>query len=105
VLLRVVGVGNALIDVSGFTLLARLADEAVLARMFARFEAILTLGVAAGGLLTPLVVGLLGVRAALVSIGLLAPLAVIAVGPRSAGSMSGSACAMPTSRSCGESAC
>ena len=47
-LLGVVGIGNALIDVGGFTLLARLADERVLARMFAGFEAILTLGVAAG---------------------------------------------------------
>ena len=78
VLLAVVGIGNALIDVGGFTLLARLADETVLARMFAGFEAILTLGVAAGGLLTPLIVELLGVRLALVSVGLLAPLAVAA---------------------------
>jgi CRP-like cAMP-binding protein len=76
VLLGLVGVGNALIDVSGFTLLARLADETVLARMFAGFEAILTLGVAVGGALTPLFVELLGVRLALVSIGLVAPLAV-----------------------------
>ena len=76
VLLGVVGIGNALIDVGGFTLLARLADETVLARMFAGFEAILTLGVAAGGFVTPLVVDLLGVRPALVAIGLLAPLAV-----------------------------
>ena len=75
-LLAVVGIGNALIDVGGFTLLARLADERVLARMFAGFEAILTLGVAAGGLVTPLVVEQLGTRAALVTIGLLAPLAV-----------------------------
>lgn len=81
VLLGVVGIGNALIDVGGFTLLARLADETVLARMFAGFEAILTLGVAAGGLVTPLVVGLLGVRPALVAIGLLAPLAVGASWP------------------------
>ena len=78
VLLGVVGVGNALIDVGGFTLLARLADERVLARMFASFEAILTLGVAAGGLVTPLAVELLGVRPALVASGLLAPLAVAA---------------------------
>jgi MFS family permease len=78
VLLGVVGIGNALIDVGGFTLLARLADETVLARMFAGFEAILTLGVAAGGLLTPLIVELLGVRLALVSVGLLAPVAVAA---------------------------
>ena len=78
VLLGVVGIGNALIDVGGFTLLARLADETVLARMFAGFEAILTLGIAAGGLLTPLIIELLGVRLALVSVGLLAPLAVTA---------------------------
>ena len=77
-LLGVVGIGNALIDVGGFTLLARLADERVLARMFAGFEAILTLGIAAGALLTPLVVELLGVRLALVATGLLAPLAVAA---------------------------
>ncbi len=81
VLLGLVGVGNALIDVAAFTLLARLADETVLARMFAGFEALLTLGVAAGGLLTPLVVELLGIRAALVGIGLLAPLAVAASWP------------------------
>jgi CRP-like cAMP-binding protein len=79
--LALVGIGNALIDVGGFTLLARLADETVLARMFAGFEAILTLGVAAGGLATPLVVEALGVRPALVAIGLLAPLAVAARRP------------------------
>jgi len=81
VLLGLVGVGNALIDVGGFTLLARLADETVLARMFAGFEAILTLGVAAGGLVAPLIVELLGIRPALVGIGLLAPLAVAASWP------------------------
>jgi MFS family permease len=77
----VVGIGNALIDVGGFTMLARLADETVLARMFAGFEAILTLGVAAGGLLAPLVIELIGVRLALVAIGLVAPLAVAASWP------------------------
>ena len=81
ILLGLVGIGNALIDVGGFTLLARLADETVLARMFAGFEAILTLGIAAGGLLTPLIIELLGVRLALLSIGLLAPLAVAASWP------------------------
>ena len=80
-LLGVVGIGNALIDVGGFTLLARLTDERVLARMFAGFEAILTLGIAAGALVTPLVVDLLGVRWALVAAGLLAPLAVAASWP------------------------
>jgi hypothetical protein len=49
--------------------------------MFAGFEAILTLGVAAGGLLAPLVIELLGVRLALIAIGLMAPLAVAASWP------------------------
>jgi MFS family permease len=81
VLLGVVGVGNALIDVGGFTVLARLVDDAVLARMFAGFEAILTLGIAAGGLLAPLAIELLGVRLALCAAGLIAPLAVAAGWP------------------------
>jgi MFS family permease len=80
VLLGLVGVGNALIDVGGFTMLARLTDEAVLARMFAGFEAVLTLGVACGGLVAPLVIHLLGPRGALVAVGLLAPAAVAASG-------------------------
>jgi len=78
VLLGIVGVGNALIDVGGFTMLARLTDEAVLARTFAGFEAILTLGVAFGGLVAPLAIEVLGVRPALVAVGLLAPAAVAA---------------------------
>ena len=81
VLLGLVGIGNALIDVGGFTMLARLADETVLARMFAGFEAILTLGVAAGGLLAPLFIDLLGVRLSLVAVGFVAPLAVAASWP------------------------
>jgi hypothetical protein len=78
VLFALVGVGNALIDVGGFTMLARLTDEAVLARMFAAFEAILTIGIATGALLTPLVIHLLGIRLALAALGLVAPIAVVA---------------------------
>jgi MFS family permease len=81
VLLGLVGVGNALIDVAGFTMLARMTDEAVLARMFAGFEAILTLGVALGGLLAPLFIEVLGRRLALVAVGALAPAAVAASWP------------------------
>ena len=77
-LLAVVGIGNALIDVGGFTMLARLADEAVLARMFAAFEAILTVGIAAGALLTPVILEVVDTRLALVVVGLVAPIAVLA---------------------------
>jgi hypothetical protein len=75
-LIAVIGFGNALIDAGGFTLLARLADEAVMARMFAAFEGTLTLVMAAGGLLTPVVIHFLGLRAALVAIGCAAPVVV-----------------------------
>jgi CRP-like cAMP-binding protein/predicted MFS family arabinose efflux permease len=81
VLLGVVGMGNALIDVAGFTLLGRLSDETVLARMFAGFEAVLTFGVAAGSLVTPVIIDGLGLRTTLVAIGLLAPLAVVLARP------------------------
>ena len=78
VMLVVVGVGNALVDVGAFTLPARLADDAVLARVFAAFEGIITLGVAAGALATPALIGALGVRGALVVIGVIAPLGALA---------------------------
>jgi len=81
VLLGFVGIGNALIDVGGFTLLARMTDETILARMFAGFEAILTLGVAAGGLLAPVIIDILDIRPALVAVGLLAPAAVAITWP------------------------
>jgi len=77
-LLALVGIGNALVDVGAFTLPARLADDAVLARTFAAFEAIITLGVGAGAIVTPLVIDAVGIRLALVLIGLLAPFAVLA---------------------------
>jgi MFS family permease len=80
-LLAVVGIGNALVDVGAFTLLARLADDAVLARAFAAFEAIITLGVGLGAIVTPLVIDALGIRLALATIGLGAPLAVLAAWP------------------------
>jgi hypothetical protein len=82
VFLAVVGLGNVLVDVGVFTLMARLADDRVMARVFAAFEAVLTLGVAGGAALTPAVVDLLGVPGALAALGLLAPLAALAAWPR-----------------------
>lgn len=77
-LFAVVGVGNAFIDAAAFTILARLVDEAVLARMFAAFEAILTVGIAVGALISPLLIDLWGIRVALVAVGLVTPIAVAA---------------------------
>lgn len=78
VMLTIVGVGNSLVDVGAFTIPARLVDDGVLARAFAAFEAILTLGVAAGAIVTPGLIGALGTRTALVVVGVIAPLGVLA---------------------------
>ncbi|MHA3703938.1 cyclic nucleotide-binding domain-containing protein [Jatrophihabitans sp. YIM 134969] len=80
-LLAVVGVGNALIDASAFTVLARTTDEAVLVRMFTGFEAVLTLGVAAGAAVAPWAVRAVGTVGALAVVGLLAPVTVVAALP------------------------
>jgi Cyclic nucleotide-binding domain len=75
-LMCVVGVGNALVDVGLFTLLARLTPEELLARVFGALESLVALVVALGSLVTPLAVELLGVRGALAVLGLAAPVCV-----------------------------
>jgi MFS family permease len=76
-LLAIVGLGNALVDVGVFTLLARLADDAVLARVFAAFEGIITFGVAVGALLASVLIDAVGIRPALVDLGLVTPVGVL----------------------------
>jgi hypothetical protein len=61
---------------------------------------ILTLGVAAGGLVTPLIVELLGIRPTLVGIGCSRRSPWRRAGRRCAGSTGACACATPTSRCC-----
>ena len=78
VLLAALGVGNALVDVGLFTLPARLAADEVLGRVFVVLEGIIALSVGLGSLVTPLVIDGVGVRGALVVVGSLAPLAVLA---------------------------
>jgi MFS family permease len=75
-LLAAIGVGNALVDVGMFTLPARLVPDAVLARVFGTMESLIALGVAFGSLAAPIVIALVGIRWALVVIGLVGPLAV-----------------------------
>jgi MFS family permease len=77
-LLACVGVGNALIDLGGFTLLARLAPDDVLARVFGVLESLVALSVGVGAVAASVVVELSGVREALVIVGLLCPVAAAA---------------------------
>ena len=73
VLLAFVGVGNALVDLGGFTLLARLASDEVLARVFGVLESVVALFIGVGALAASLLVEPFGVRPALVIVGLLCP--------------------------------
>lgn len=76
-MLAVIGLGNAFVDVGAYTVLARLVDDAVMARVFAAFEGILTLGVAAGAVVTPLLISAIGIRMSLVAVGLVTPVAAL----------------------------
>lgn len=81
-MLAVVGLGNAVIDVPFYTLPVRMASDAVLARVFGVFEALVAAGVALGAVAAPEVIAATDERTALVLAGLALPaLAVIAWGP------------------------
>jgi MFS family permease len=77
-LLACVGIGNALVDVGLFTLMARLAPDEVLARVFGLFESLITLAVGLGALVASLLIELTSLPAALVIVGALCPILVVA---------------------------
>ncbi|MEO5852721.1 MAG: MFS transporter [Nocardioides sp.] len=73
----VIGVGNALVDVTAFTLLARMTPQDVMARVFGVLESLGALAVGLGSLLAPVLIGLLGVPGALAAVGALAPVVCV----------------------------
>jgi MFS family permease len=81
-LLACVGVGNALVDLGLFTLMARLAPDDVLARVFGLLESLGALAVGLGAIVASLLIDLYGVRVALVIVGVLCPILVAAASPR-----------------------
>jgi MFS family permease len=81
-LLTVIGLGNALVDVGLFTLMARLSSDTVMARVFGLLESVGALGFAAGAAVSPVVIDLLGLRGALVVVGLVGPVVTAASWPR-----------------------
>jgi MFS family permease len=82
ILLACVGIGNALIDLGGFTLMARLVPDEVLARVFGLLESMVALTVGVGSIVASLLVELFGVRVALVAVGVLCPILAAAAWPR-----------------------
>jgi MFS family permease len=78
VLLSFVGVGNALIDLAGFTLIARMAPEEVLGRIFGVLESLVAVSIGIGAVLASSLIEWFGVPFALLAIGLLCPLLALA---------------------------
>jgi MFS family permease len=76
-LMCVIGIGNALVDIGLHTLPARLVPDELLARVFGAKESLTAAAVALGSVVTPFAIAVLGIRGALVVLGLIAPALVV----------------------------
>jgi MFS family permease len=80
--MAVIGFGNALLDVSGFTMIQRLGRDRALGRVFG---VLFTVGIAMGGvgaLAAPSLVSRLGLRTVLIAVGAILPLLAVLLSPR-----------------------
>jgi MFS family permease len=73
-----VGFGNALVDVGLYTLMARLAPDAVLVRLFGLKEGLVSLSVGIGAVFAAFLIDLTSVPVAMVAVGALCPILVAA---------------------------
>lgn len=72
-----VGVSNALLDVSGFTLVQRLTPNESRVGVLGLIDGVANGGVALGGVVAPFLIAWLGIRGALVATGAILPVAAI----------------------------
>lgn len=82
VLLVVVGLGNSLVDVAGFTLLQRAVPDEVLGRVFGVLEGLMLTMVALGTLAAGPLADAIGIRWTLVAVGAFLPALAAVVWPR-----------------------
>ncbi len=78
----VIGIGNILVDVAGYTLLQRAVSDEVLARVFGVIETLYYVSVAIGAIAVPPLVSAFGPRWTLVITGLFLPVLALASGTR-----------------------
>jgi hypothetical protein len=71
--LAVLGLGNAVLDVAGFTIMQRSVPNAMRGRVFGVLESGVMLGTGIGSGLAPLLLALLDIRGALIATGLILP--------------------------------
>jgi MFS family permease len=79
-LFAVMGAGNSLVDVAGYTLVQRAVPDAVLARVFGVLQFFLLSALGIGGALAPVLSDLFGLDTALVISGLFLPVLVLLFG-------------------------
>jgi MFS family permease len=77
VLVALIGVANSIEDVTGFTLLQRIVDDDVLARVLGALWGLAMAGLAVGSIGTSLLLELAGNRVALIAIGAILPVATV----------------------------
>jgi MFS family permease len=82
VALVVSGIGNALLDVAGFTQMQRVADDRVLGRVFGVFYVGILATTGIGSFVAPLLIDAIGIRGALALGGALLPAAALVIYPR-----------------------
>ena len=84
-MLAVIGIANAVLDVTLFTMLGRIVPDEVLARVFGSFESLVAVSVGTGSVAAAVAVEAVGLRTAMIVLGSLAPVAVLLVHRRLAG--------------------
>ena len=76
-----VGVSNAFIDVSGFTLIQRMTPNSRRIAVLGLIDSVANGGVALGGVIAPVLIETMGIRGALVASGLILPFAAVLLTP------------------------
>ena len=76
------GIGNAVLDVAGFTQMQRVADDRVLGRVFGVFYVGILASTGIGSIAAPALIDLVGIRGALALGGALLPAVALVIYPR-----------------------
>jgi len=76
-----VGVSNAFIDVSGFTLLQRMTPNASRISVLGLVDSVANGGVALGAVVAPVLIDVLGIRGALIASGVVLPVVAVLMAP------------------------
>jgi hypothetical protein len=77
ILFAIPGLGNGVLDVAGLTLLQRITPARLHGRVFGALETVVFIGVAIGSVIAPGLIAWLGIKGALIAIGVFLPAATV----------------------------